>query len=36
MHMKDDHIRNVHLKPVYNVQIGVDSEYIVVVAIFQD
>lgn len=29
MHMKDDHMRNGQLKPAYNVQIGVDSEYIV-------
>ena len=36
MHMKDDHMRNAHLKPGYNVQIGVDSEYIVVVDILQD
>lgn len=28
MHMKDDHMRNAQLKPGYNVQIGVDSEYI--------
>ena len=27
MHMKDDHMRNAQLKPGYNVQIGVDSEY---------
>ena len=36
MHMKDDHMRNAQLKPGYNVQIGVDSEYIVGVDIFQD
>lgn len=35
MHMKDDHMRNVQLKPGYNVQIGVDSEYIVSTDIFQ-
>ena len=29
MHMKDEHMRNAQLKPGYNVQIGVDSEYIV-------
>ncbi|WP_055665746.1 IS1182 family transposase [Desnuesiella massiliensis] len=29
MHMKDDHMRNSQLKPGYNVQHGVDSEYIV-------
>lgn len=36
MHMKDDHIRNAQLKPGYNVQIAVDSEYIVATDIFQD
>lgn len=36
MHMKDDHMRNAQLKPGYNVQIGVDSEYIVAAGIFQD
>ena len=36
MHMKDDHMRNAQLKPGYNVQLGVDSEYIVAVDIFQD
>ena len=36
MHMKGDHMRNAQLKPGYNVQIGVDSEYIVAVDIFQD
>lgn len=36
MHMKDDHMRNAQLKPGYNVQIGVESEYIVGVGIFQD
>lgn len=35
MHMKDDHMRNAQLKPGYNVQIGVDSEYIVAADIFQ-
>ena len=28
MHMKDDHMKNAQLKPGYNVQIAVDSEYI--------
>ncbi|URZ16358.1 IS1182 family transposase ISCpe5 [Clostridium felsineum DSM 794] len=28
MHMKDDHMRNGQLKPAYNVQIAVDSEYV--------
>ena len=36
MHMKDDHMRNAQLKPGYNVQIAVDSEYIVAADIFQD
>ena len=36
MHMKDDHMKNAQLKPEYNVQIGVDSEYIVAADIFQD
>lgn len=36
MHMKDDHMRNSQLKPAYNVQIGVESEYVVSVGIFQD
>lgn len=36
MHMKDDHMRNAQLKPGYNVQIRVDSEYIAAVDIFQD
>ena len=29
MRMKEDHMRNGQLKPAYNVQFGVDSEYIV-------
>ena len=36
MHMKEDHMRNAQLKPGYNIQIGVDSEYIVSADIFQD
>lgn len=36
MHMKDDHMRNAQLKLGYNVQIAVDSEYIVSTDIFQD
>lgn len=36
MYMKDDHMRNAQLKPGYNVQIGVDSEYIVAADIFSD
>lgn len=34
MRMKDDHMRNAQLKPGYNVQIGVSSEYIVGVEAF--
>ena len=33
MHMKDDHLRNAQLKPGYNVQLGVEGEYIVGVGI---
>ena len=29
MHMKEDHMKNGQLKPAYNVQIGVEGEYIV-------
>lgn len=29
MRMKEDHMRNGQLKPAYNVQFGVDSEYVV-------
>ncbi len=29
MRMKNDHMRNYLLKPGYNVQIGVESEYII-------
>ena len=36
MHMKEDHMRNGQLKPGYNVQIGVDSEYIVNVGIYPE
>jgi transposase len=36
MHMKDDHMRNAQLKPGYNIQIGVESEYITGVGVFQD
>ena len=36
MHMKDDHMRNAQLKPAYNVQIGVEGEYITGVGMFQD
>lgn len=36
MHMKDDHMRNGQLKPAYNVQIAVESEYVTGVGIFDD
>ena len=36
MHMKEDHMRNGQLKPGYNVQIGVESEYIVGIGVFSD
>lgn len=36
MRMKEDHMRNGQLKPAYNVQIGVESEYITAVGVFQD
>ena len=36
MHVKDDHMRNAELKRGFNIQIRVDSEYIVVVDIFQN
>src|SRR5690554_1803063 len=36
MRLKDDHMRNAQLKPAYNVQIGVESEYITGIGVFQD
>ena len=33
MHMKEDHMRNAQLKPGYNVQLGVEGEYIVGVSV---
>ncbi|NRT71244.1 IS1182 family transposase [Clostridium beijerinckii] len=36
MHMKDDHMRNSQLKPAYNVQIAVESEYVTGVGIFDN
>lgn len=36
MRMKDDHMRNGQLKPGYNVQIAVNSEYITAVDVFSD
>ena len=35
MRMKEDHMKNGQLKPGYNVQIGVEAEYIVGVGVFQ-
>ncbi|WP_332840854.1 hypothetical protein [Paraclostridium benzoelyticum] len=29
MRMKEDHMKNGQFKPAYNIQIGVDSEYVV-------
>ena len=28
MHMKEDHMRNAQLKPGYNIQLGVEGEYV--------
>ncbi|MFT9078718.1 transposase [Ethanoligenens sp.] len=36
IHMKEDHMRNGQLKPGYNVQIAVNSEYITGVAVFSN
>lgn len=36
MRMKDDHMKNGQLKAGYNIQIGVDSEYIVCMDVYQD
>ena len=36
MRMKEDHMRNGQLKPAYNVQIGVESEYIVGVGLYSN
>ena len=36
MRMKDDHMRNGQLKPGYNVQIAVNSEYITGIEVFSD
>ena len=33
MHMKEDHMRNAQLKPGYNVQFGVEGEYITGVSV---
>lgn len=36
MRMKDDHMLNGQLKPAYNIQIGVEGEYIVGVDLFSE
>ena len=36
MHMKEDYMRNGQLKPGYNIQIGVESEYVVGVGAFSN
>ena len=36
MRMKEDHMRNGQLKPGYNVQIGVESEYIIGLGLFSN
>jgi len=36
MRMKDDHMRNGQLKPAYNVQLAVETEYVVGVGVFQN
>ena len=36
MRLKEDHMRNGQLKPAYNVQIGVNSEYITGIELFSD
>ena len=36
MRMKDDHMKNGQLKPAYNVQLAVESEYIVGAGVFQN
>jgi len=33
MHMKEDHMRNAQLKPGYNIQFGVEGEYVTGVAV---
>ena len=34
MRLKEDHMKNGQLKPAYNVQIGVESEYIIALGLF--
>ena len=36
MHMKEDHMRNAQLKPGYNVQLGVEGEYITGLSVSSD
>jgi transposase len=36
MRMKDDHMKNGQLKPGYNVQFAVESEYVIGVGLFSD
>lgn len=36
MHMKEDHMKNGQLKPGYNIQIGVEAEYITGVGVFSE
>lgn len=36
MHMKEDHMRNSQLKPGYNLQLGVESEYIIGMGVYAD
>lgn len=36
MHMKEDHMRNGQLKPGYNLQIGVEAEYITGIGVFSE
>lgn len=36
MRLKDDHVRNSQLKPVYNLQVAVENEYIVGIDISSD
>jgi transposase len=36
MHMKEDHMRNSQLKPGYNIQIGVENEYIIAMDVYSE
>lgn len=36
MHMKEDHMRNSQLKPGYNLQIGVENEYVIAADIYSE